>query len=405
MQPTRRGAVSDVEAGMKIRKIFILVTLISLGLAGCDGTGPVNPSGYPESMLFAETWESYPVGTPPGRGWRWPNPVLVPYFQREVDIPSNHKLLLHGPDSETSWGYGGVYYPFDPDTMKPTYISYKVHPYPAYQEIEHEYYHVGHFTMSGHQVNANFPTRVVNISIRYDQQGMGFISANNSFYPGMFDRIPVDRSFQIELKNIQWNTTPQTFDLWINGSEAITCIEFSNPILSIARIQLYNGTYGRVHFDNIFMADLPTENTCFELGEPPLPDTMPIPPVPPTSEPVTFLFHMPAFCRIGPSTEYPEVSTHLEEAMLEITGQNTEGNWWWSEEGGCWVSDSVGELIGDITTLEIIIPPPPPAEEDTVDKDKGKASRCKTSLDKEACIKAGGTWDESPTRAGTCVCP
>jgi hypothetical protein len=56
---------------------------------------------------------------------------------------------------------------------------------------------------------------------------------------------------------------------------------------------------------------------------------MPLPPQPYPSEPtdsVLFNFELPAFCRGGPSTEYPKLSTYPEGAQLEISGQNIEGS-------------------------------------------------------------------------------
>ena len=389
---------------MKKRILLFLVILTNLGLTACDGIsgGPTDTSNYHPAVLFVETWESYSVGSPPGGGWRWPDPDLIPYFERTVDIPSNHKLLLHGPDSEAGWGYGGVYYPFKQGTMLPTYIHYKVHPYPDYQEISLDRSDVGNFCVTGYQTNSIHTIKAIEVGIFHNPTGLGFINSNTLAYPSISYTLDVDQSFEIELRNIQWNSSPQTFDLWINGVEVITCIEFLNPIESIASLRLYNGTYGRAHFDDIYMADLPVEYNCPVVSEDP--PTMPLQPVLPPSDPVLFIIQMPAFCRGGPSTEYPKISTFPEGTKLEISGQNIEGSWWWSEEGGCWVSDSVGKLIGDKTTLEIIIPPPPP-EEDAVDKKPGKSTSCKKDLGKAACLEAGGTWDDQPGQPGTCVCP
>jgi hypothetical protein len=127
---------------------------------------------------------------------------------------------------------------------------------------------------------------------------------------------------------------------------------------------------------------------------------MPSPP-----DPVLFVFEMPAFCRGGPSTKYSKISTYPEDAELEISGQNIEGSWWFSEEGGCWVSDYVGQLQGDITTLEIIIPPLPPEDQDQADDSPDLQGGCSEDLGQAACIEEGGTWDDQPGQPGACVCP
>ena len=155
------------------------------------------------------------------------------------------------------------------------------------------------------------------------------------------------------------------------------------------------------------MADLPLEYNCPVVSEDP--PTMPLPPLPSPTEPtdpVLFIIDLPAFCRGGPSVEYPKISTYPEGTQLEITGQNIEGSWWWNQDGDCWVSDTVGDLVGDKITLDIINPPPPPPDDtDSSDGSPGKPAGCKKSLGQGACVEEGGTWDDQPGQPGTCICP
>ena len=392
---------------MKKRFLWLTVGLISLGMTACGGGGPTDTSNYHPSIVFAETWENYPVGSFPSGGWI---DGLQPMADKVIQFPQDHKMYLRGPIAPSSSGYGGIGYQFKPGTMLPTYIRYNIHPYPMDLDPGNEsppFTHIGNLHILGNQGTLN--TLVgIDVGFLHDGDGNGILNSGGVCFPECSpnSKVPIDNSFLVELKNIHWDTYPHiTYDYWVNGSEVESCLPISQPIESITYLMFFNQEYGAFHFDNIFMANLPYDNTCIELGEPPLPDMMPLPPEPPPSDPILFIFEMPAFCRSGPSTEYPKISTYPEGGELEISGQNIEGSWWWSEEGGCWVSHTVGELIGDVTTLEIIIPLPPPAEEDTVDKDKGKTSSCKTNLSKEACLKAGGTWDDQPGQPGKCVCP
>jgi hypothetical protein len=392
---------------MKKGKYLILLTMFSLGLVACGGGGPTDTSNFRPGVLFVETWEDYPVGSFPGGGWK---ELPETYFKKEIQIHDDHKMFLNGP-SVSSSGHGGIAYYFKKGTMKPTYIHYKIHPYATDPHTEgHEYSSIGSFSITGYVDETNlYTTDSIGINTRFYQfePGLGTIAANRFQTPNPPNNlIQIDHAFRFELKNIDWDSSPNiTFDLWINGVEVETCIPFLSPIQSITGIYIYNHDYGRIHIDDIFMADLPVDYHCPVVSEdPPGPDNIPLPPAEPP-EPVLFIFEMPSFCRGGPSTEYPKLSTYPEGAELEINGQNIEGSWWWSEEGGCWVSDSVGELVGEKITLEIIIPPPPPAEEDAVDKEKGKTNSCKANLGKDACIEAGGTWDDQPGQPGTCVCP
>jgi hypothetical protein len=338
----------------------------------------------------------------------------VPYFEKEVDIPSNHKLLLHGPSTDASYGHGGIAYQFKRGTMKPTYIRYKVHPYPDYHEIERDlsnYAQVGHFWIGGYTNGTAYLKPAVEVFFWHDSSGMGSLSANSGRFPeGQNTKISVDNSFLIELRNIHWETSPTiTFDLWINGSGIETCITFKNPIDSITYLSLHNGSYGRVHFDDIFMADLPVDYNCPVVSEnPPGPDTMPLPPLPSptfTREPIIFIINTPAFCRSGPGTNYPKLSTFPEGTQLPITGQNLEGSWWWSEDSGCWISDIVGDLVGPWQLLPIILPSPPPPESEPADDGPGQPAGCHKWISQDACITSGGTWDDQPGQPGTCICP
>lgn len=392
---------------MKGVRILLFGMIISgLLLVSCDGSGggPTDTSNYHPSVLFAETWESYPVGSFPGGGWQ---DSAVSYFQKEVDIPSNHKFLLHGPSGETSTQTGGIYYLFKPGTMKPTYISYKVHPYPSFDEIEVERAFIGKFIVKGFLLNSDHRVSAVDIHFYHDDPDLGYLRINGDAHPGISNKISIDQSFHIELRNILWDSPPNpTFDLWINGHEVKTCIPFMRDVDSIGMISLSNKDYGRVHFDDIYMADLPVEYHCPVVSEdPPSLPLLPPPPSPTyTREPIIFIINTPAFCRGGPGTNYPKLTTYTENTQLIISGQNLEGTWWWSEGSGCWISDVVGELQGDFTTLDIIIPPPPP-DEDPSDGSPGKPSGCQGGMGKDACIANGGTWDDQPGQPGTCICP
>jgi hypothetical protein len=393
---------------MKKSLVVQFVICISLVLTACGGSGPLNPSGYPSSVLFVETWESYSVGDFPGGGWQDSGGS---YFQKEVDIPSNHKFLLHGPDDRHPAETGGIHYLFKPGTMKPTYIAYKVHPYPNFDEIEIERAFIGKFLIKGYLPGTDHKVSVFDIDFYHEDTDLGFISINGDAYPGSSsqNRISIDQSFHFEIRNVLWNSPNNpTFDLWINGYEIQTCLQFNRDVDSISMISLLNKDYGRVHFDDIYMADLPVEYHCPVVSEnPPGPDTMPLPPPPSptyTRVPIIFILHTPAFCRMGPGTDYPKLTTFPEDTQLVITGQNLEGTWWWSEEAECWISGTVGEVQGNPRFLEVIIPPPPP-EPDTADGEPGKPSGCHSGMGQEACEANGGTWVVPLVEAPYCSCP
>jgi len=394
---------------MKKSVIVIILLVISFGVTACGGGGPHNPSGYPSSVLFVETWESYPVGDFPGGGW-WDTPVF--YSVKRVEIPANHKMMLEGPSAEISSDAGGIYYEFKIGTMKPSYISYKMHPY-SYDPVNKglPYSSIGHFSLIGTNDDSNlYNVRSEGVEIHFVQYeyGLGSIVANRVEILGnQSNPLLIDNSFLFELKNIDWNSGENiTFDLWINGVEVESCIKFLRPIQAIHVVKFHNKNYGRVHFDNIYMADLPLEYNCPVVSEDP--PSMPLPPQPSPTEPkdpVLFIFEFNAFCRSGPGTNYPKISTYPEGTQLEVNGQNIAGSWWWSDGAGCWTADTVGELVGDITTLDIIIHPPPPEDTDTSDGSPGKPGGCKKNLGQDACIEEGGTWDDQPGQPGTCVCP
>ena len=103
--------------------------------------------------------------------------------------------------------------------------------------------------------------------------------------------------------------------------------------------------------------------------------------------------------------DYLKLTTYPEGTQLEITGQKIEGSWWWSGEAGCWISDTVGELVGDVRNLDILIPPPPPDDTESQDGSPSKPAGCKKNLGQAACLEEGGSWDDQPGQPGTCICP
>ena len=404
---------------MKTARILIFGLILSgLLLASCDGSGggggPMDTSNYHPSVRFVETWESYPVGNFPGGGWK-DHPQ--PYYEKKIEYPNNHKMLLDGPSGPGDFGImlpddaaGGIYFDFKQGTMKPTFIRYKMHPYSHDPDPGDNYSSIGHFNAQGFVEDPllyTIATSGIHISFRQYEYGKGTINVN-SYQHGdaISNPLNIDNSFLIELRNIHWETNPKTFDLWINGVEVEICIPFINQISSITRIYFYNLEYGRFHMDDIFMADLHVKGKCQVVSEDP--PTLPMLPPPPsptyTREPIIFILRTPAFCRGGPGTNYPKLTTYTENTQLIITGQNLEGTWWWSEEAGCWISDVVGELQGNRNSLEVILPPPPP-DTDSSEGEPGKPSGCNQGMGKDACLTNGGTWDDQPGQPGKCICP
>jgi hypothetical protein len=396
--------------------ILILVALC-FGLGSCDGTsgGPTDTSNYGPAVLFAETWQSYSIGNFPGGGWK-DHPQ--PYYHKKVTSPVNdHKMLMDGPSGPGDLDIGspddvigGIYFNFKKGTMKPTFIRYRMHPYSHDPDPGDAYSSIGHFSVQGfvnESMIYNTATTGVHIYFKQYENSEGTITANSYQYGETGGNpLNIDNSFLIELRNIHWETYPKTFDLWINGIEVETCIPFLKQIESITRIYFFNNDYGRFHMDDIFMADLPYRNTCVVLDEPAYPDTMPIPPPPSptfTREPIIFILRTPAFCRLGPGTDYPKLTTFPEDTQLIINGQNLEGTWWWSADANCWISDAVGEVQGNPRFLEVIIPPPPP-EPDTSDGDPGKPGGCHSGMGQSACEASGGQWSP-PGQPDQCVCP
>jgi hypothetical protein len=334
---------------------------------------------------------------------------MTPYYHKNVSPPANdHKMLLDGP-SEDFLGGSGIYFSFKQGTMKPSYIRYKMHPYPLLENINDNPRPdtvIGNFEIRGFK-DDGIPVPGIYIHFNHDYAGFGYITANSTRFPDYpSNMISVDKSFLIEMRNIVWETNPPTYDLWIDGAEIENCIPFEQPIVSITELRFFNFHYGRIHFDDIFMADLPVDPYhCPVVSEDP--PTLPMLPPPPsptyTREPIIFVPRTPAFCRSGPGTDYLKLTTFPEDTQLVINGQNIEGTWWWVSEAGCWISDAVGEVQGNPRYLEVIIPPPPPVPEPS-DGGPGKPGGCHSDMGQSDCEASGGQWSP-PGQPDQCVCP
>jgi hypothetical protein len=391
--------------------LFLIGFLMAgIGLAACNGDPPPDQGGQISYMtsLFYEDWESYSVGSFPGGGWKDDGGQ---YNMKVIQNPPNHKLYLEGPVSPSN-SLGGVYHMLPEKGIRPTYIRFKSHPYPL-QDIEDGSAFIGYFLLRGPlegRTDMGFGIRSLFI---HDENGEGIFSVNAWRFP-VSSYVNIDKSWTIELKNIEWDIYPrQLFDLWVNGVEVDTCIPFMMRLDVFSRLDLYNDDFGGVHYDDILMADTPIEHHCRpELDEPAYPDEFPpLPPMPGTVTPthtitpLNFIVDLDAFCRFGPGTNYHKVAYFPAGTSLNVNGQNEEGTWWWIEEAGCWLSDKVGQLEGPLRPVRILTPPPPPTWTPTPGGEPGKPPGCYEGMKKDECEASGGTWVDETGKPDHCECP
>ncbi|NIS80769.1 MAG: hypothetical protein GTO14_11300, partial [Anaerolineales bacterium] len=247
--------------------------------------------------------------------------------------------------------------------------------------------------------------------------GEGSISSNYAvnYPPPGDDYMAIDRSWEIEFTDIDWNAYPvPLFDLWVNGFLIGECLPFVFPVESFERLDLFNQSTGAVHFDDILMAKADLVHRCPQVGEPPpAPDWQPLPPpqvtptftTTPTPAPLTFTVTVNAFCRFGPGMDYPVVTAYTPGHQLIVNGQNMDGSWFWSEAAHCWISGKLGELSEPPQPLPMLTPPPTSTWTPEPTEEPETPQGCYEEMEKEPCEESGGTWKTEVGMAPYCDCP
>lgn len=73
--------------------------------------------------------------------------------------------------------------------------------------------------------------------------------------------------------------------------------------------------------------------------------------------------HTDANCRFGPDTVYSVITSFKRGTELRVEGRNANNTWWRIPIGGgqnCWISASLVETFGPVTSLPVVPAPPTP---------------------------------------------
>jgi hypothetical protein len=379
-------------------------------VTNCGGGGEVEidtsdriPIG---SILFYEDFEVYPVGSPPSSGWAAGGGQ---YNSIEVQFEADHKLYIDGPSSDTSGGDAQRVAWFN-QNYRPTYVSFHIHPYPLLQDsdwLAPSSLWMGNVNLHGKVDLEDYADPAIFFSFLDAGNGKGALRVNEfqvPIHPANYFNL--DRSFFVEFRNITWDFHPYVdFDLYINGHLIERCIPLLNPVSAFHALSVGNFDYGRFHIDDILFADIELEHACPHVSEnPPGVENQPVPPpeTPPEPQPVTFIPEVGAWCRLGPSMDYPALSSFTAGVELEVTGQNIDRSWWFIAEHDCWISDQVGGFREPPGEMPIVVAPVLPQKPE----EPPEIQTCNEGLGKDSCEALGGTWSQEPGQpSGKCVCP
>lgn len=78
--------------------------------------------------------------------------------------------------------------------------------------------------------------------------------------------------------------------------------------------------------------------------------------------------HTDANCRFGPDTVYSVITSFKKGTELPVEGRNANNTWWRIPIGGgqnCWISASLVETFGPVTSLPVVPAPPTPVPTST----------------------------------------
>jgi CSLREA domain-containing protein len=104
------------------------------------------------------------------------------------------------------------------------------------------------------------------------------------------------------------------------------------------------------------------------------PTPTPVPTATPTPSTFIFVITKNAFCRHGPGTVYPPLTSVNAGQQAELLGQSEDGMWFYGIIPGnfrCWISKIAGEPSGDVSLLPRIPAPPTPTPTVTPRPNKG----------------------------------
>ena len=110
------------------------------------------------------------------------------------------------------------------------------------------------------------------------------------------------------------------------------------------------------------------------------------------------VLNTPAYCRVGPSTDFEVVTTFMEGEQLDLLGVNPEKTWGKVEKMvkntlvQCWISLKFLDVFSSEEPVILTVPTLAPQA----------GPRCTSTLDRTACREAGGTYQEDPP---LCRCP
>lgn len=103
---------------------------------------------------------------------------------------------------------------------------------------------------------------------------------------------------------------------------------------------------------------IPTASPTAKPSDTPTPIASVTPSLTPTPEGPVFKISMQANCRYGPGTAYLYSHGLYNGDSALVDGRNYSGSWLWIKpkdiERHCWVSASVGEVIGDISDVNYV---------------------------------------------------
>jgi len=344
------------------------------------------------------------------------------YYYADITSSGPWDLVIDSPILELNgprWDGAPIAPPFPQDAyyvimapneppIQPNYVSFRISSGGSRPGFSY-----GYFVLTG---IGGVPTYIT-----FHLDGDGYIWVNGQSY-GQFEYIEWN---EVVFTNINWDSSPQTFDLYVNDELRGSCIPFMAGTDGFKQLHLYNADYGISYYDDIVMKIDPTlDIEACSPPEPPPPQPAPPQVVPDeptvthtptatataTTQPLTLELLSDAACRSGPLNDYPALTYLFAGDVVSAEGRDENGDWFYTFDGEqyCWLAGSVLEYQFDPQILQVVAAPPLPTKTFTP---TSTDSACHRDMGQAACQAAGGIYHPAtgggagaPTSAW-CECP
>ena len=195
--------------------------------------------------MFEDNFNDNDINVPTP-AW-WAGSYAMGYFDTICDAVGECWLRFDGP--ELGWSGDnhdtGLYHRLGEGHVgiRPTYISFNIFSWSGPGRI------AGNFRLDGriHPELSESYLPVIDFYVLGEQ-----MVVNGSAF--LLDQVNWESHwFQVEYKNIQWESSPPRFDFYVDGALVGNCLSFLNAVGSFESFDLYNYETGYVGWDNFYM--------------------------------------------------------------------------------------------------------------------------------------------------------